>query len=383
MDRPRTKPKGFALILVMLLVAIAVVLGVSYASVASLKAAGSDNYANASRAKYLAESGLQHAMWIVQNNPNLLANSSAAAPLGPYYLDSTNDRYVFYGAADPLVPGRFVLTAKGIAGTVTQLASASVLRSAASTISFSRNMMVKMASTWLPGCLTVNSDLYVQGSLVNFARIHGNVAASGTLTDSLGLISGTKAPGTAGITMPTITRDSYKNYTLYGVACTKTDMTGAVFNSTDPLTNGGAVSATNPGGVVYLTKAVVSLPSNFNFTGTLVTDGDLILNGSNINLTAVDGFPAIMAKRILVAPNARVTVNGGVVVDNGIVPSASGSAGSVTTVNGPLIGNSSTGYDYYLTGTHTLNYNASRSQLLDMANPNGGVSTVTLQTWIK
>ncbi|RPI64112.1 MAG: hypothetical protein EHM48_01360, partial [Planctomycetaceae bacterium] len=73
--------------MVMILVVLAVILGTTYLSIASVKLASADNYVCASRAKYLAESGLEHAMYILQTDPAQFTGSNTK-PLGPYYLDS-------------------------------------------------------------------------------------------------------------------------------------------------------------------------------------------------------------------------------------------------------------------------------------------------------
>ena len=117
---------GFALILVLIIVAVAVVLGLSYASSASVKLNSSHNLLNATRAKYLAESGLQHALYVMWTNPSSLNGSSENHPLGPYQADNSGESYVFWSIADLSHPGQYTVFARATTGGVTQRSSMDV-----------------------------------------------------------------------------------------------------------------------------------------------------------------------------------------------------------------------------------------------------------------
>ncbi|KKK58883.1 hypothetical protein LCGC14_3039920, partial [marine sediment metagenome] len=110
----------------------------------------------------------------------------------------------------------------------------------------------------------------------------------------------------------------------------------------------------------------VILHDNLNFTGTLVIEGDVVLDGQNITLTAVDGFPAIVATgKIIITNNARnVTINGVVSAKEGIVPASDDTSNSSTTINGALV-TGETGYSSSLGGTHRLNHWKGKASILD------------------
>jgi hypothetical protein len=121
--------RGFALIMVLIAVAVGVVLGLSYVSSASIKLEGSRNHLYATRAKYLAESGLQHALYVLWENPSALEGTSAAHSLGAFQADGSRDSYEFWAVQDPCEAGLYTVTARAAIGGVTQTAALKVFRS--------------------------------------------------------------------------------------------------------------------------------------------------------------------------------------------------------------------------------------------------------------
>jgi len=122
----RGRQRGFALLLVLMLVVIASTLGASYLASASVKLAGSVNMANATRAKYLAESGLEHAMYLLRTGPDSLDNSFST-PFGPYETDGSADAYIFWAVAAADAQGdHYTLWAQATSGGITQSSSATV-----------------------------------------------------------------------------------------------------------------------------------------------------------------------------------------------------------------------------------------------------------------
>jgi Concanavalin A-like lectin/glucanases superfamily len=88
--RSQARHSGLALVLVMVLVAAATVLGLAALARSSLKLACSDNLRQAERARYLAESGLQHGLHILETWPVL-----PTVAQGPCTIDSSSDSYQF------------------------------------------------------------------------------------------------------------------------------------------------------------------------------------------------------------------------------------------------------------------------------------------------
>jgi hypothetical protein len=63
----------------------------------------------------------------MQTNPQLLDTTSADHPLGPFFADGSNDSYCFYVSADPQLPGRYTVAARGDSGRLHQTSSAVVI----------------------------------------------------------------------------------------------------------------------------------------------------------------------------------------------------------------------------------------------------------------
>ena len=120
MAHKHKRQSGVALMLVLIVVAVATVVGMSYVSRSGIKMVSSDNLAKASRARYLAESGLHHGLYLLQTNPDALLQSSGA--LGPFFLDGSTDGYTLAASAVAGRPGRYLVTASGATGGITQTA---------------------------------------------------------------------------------------------------------------------------------------------------------------------------------------------------------------------------------------------------------------------
>ena len=113
---------GFVLLLVLVVVAAAAILGVSYLSGASMHMIGSTNLASAARARYLAESGLEHSLYVLQTDPGLLQSSTEAGQLGPFYVDGSDDRYTFYAAPGAGTDDIYTIIATGFSKGMKQSA---------------------------------------------------------------------------------------------------------------------------------------------------------------------------------------------------------------------------------------------------------------------
>ena len=116
----KRRESGVALILVLVVVAVATAVGMCYVSRSTVKMTSSDNLAKASRAGYLAESGLHHGLYLLQTHPDVLTQSPT--PIGPFFPDGPNDSYVVSAAAVVGQPSRYVVTAGGTTGGITQSA---------------------------------------------------------------------------------------------------------------------------------------------------------------------------------------------------------------------------------------------------------------------
>ncbi len=371
---------GFAMLLVLIITSAGFILGMSYLSVASVQVQVSQNYQTLARARYIAESGLEHALYVLRFSPE-----DFESPLGPFYVDGSSDSYTIGAQEDSETPGLYTLTSTAMVGLVSRTSSITAFRSDNKKVSTSYGVVVDTVLAIMPMTLTVNGNVHINGQLLNMAVINGDASGTDGISDPLHRITGSITGDAEEVSLPDIEVEDYIEYTLGSSNYGAEEFTDTNFEQNNPLANGGAVTPNNVGGVVYLTPSngnTVKLHSNLNFTGTLIIDGNVELHGHNITLTAVDGFPAIVATgAIRVTNSARnVTINGAVVTNLGVIPWGSTSQSS-TTVNGAVISDMF-GYASQLGGTHVLNYDEDIAKLYDFsAEPGSSTPVVTVQTW--
>jgi len=119
----RRRVGGFALLMVLMLIAAASVVGISYIYGTQVKTASTGNLMLASKARYLAESGLQHGLCALQTGA--LPLGSAAAPNGPYHIDAGDGGYVFHITPTP-TPNDYKIVATGTEGGISQTVAMTV-----------------------------------------------------------------------------------------------------------------------------------------------------------------------------------------------------------------------------------------------------------------
>jgi len=119
----RRRSGGFALLMVLMLIATASVVGMSYIYGSQVKTASTNNLILASEARYLAESGLQHGLYALQTRA--VPFGSAAAPNGPYHAVAGDGGYVFY-ITTTSVPNDYRIVATGTGGGISQTVAMTV-----------------------------------------------------------------------------------------------------------------------------------------------------------------------------------------------------------------------------------------------------------------
>lgn len=377
----KTKP-GFAMMMVLILVAVGVVLGIAYLSVASLDLKVSQNFRSLARARYLAESGLEHALYTLRFFPEDIGSTT----LGPFYADESSDSYYITAQEVDGEKGTYLVTATATVGEITTTSTATMNRIPGTSIEMKHSLLVEAGMVWLPWGLNVTGDFHVNGTLVNEAAIDGDASATAGISDLWWRITGEVDGDADAVEVPQFRVSDYVSYTIGTSDCTAAEFTESELCFDDPLANGGAITAANLAGVVYLNPDdgnSVSLYKDLSFAGTLVIEGDLVLDGSNITLTSVEGFPAVIVTGSIIVTNAarNLTINGVVVAQNGITPDANRTTRSSTTVNGSMICGSGA-YDPGLLGSHKVNFSENASRLYDMGeSAEERLPTVIMTEW--
>jgi hypothetical protein len=111
------------MMLVLTVVVVASMMGMSYLSITSVKLASSTNMVRAAESMYLAESGVQHAMWLLRTESPALLAATSGSPLGPFQLDSDGGQYVMYAQSTGTAL-QYMVTARGTARGITRTSQA-------------------------------------------------------------------------------------------------------------------------------------------------------------------------------------------------------------------------------------------------------------------
>jgi len=362
---------GFSMLLVLILIAAASLLGLSYLAGASVRASCADNLLKVGRAQYLAESALDHAMYLLETNPEALEGTDRT-PLGPFSLDATDDFYTMQAVPNGDRPGTYTLLGHGTAGGVTQTVSALLLVvdpgvGGDNPVDNCVTLGAAGGLTLMPQSVTINGDLHLNASLLNLAEINGNVRSAGNVLDWWRRIRGEISEDVEPLDVPHLEAADLESYEAPGIAGAAVQRDRVKdMKRDDPLAKGGAITEDNPAGVVVLTpkdpNKGVRLKDHLNFRGTLVIRGDAVIDGKDIDLTAVEGFPALVVEgHLTIRRSASMTVNG-LVYTSGRVTGSGDTSRSRTTINGGLV-TESDGFSLLLKGQHTLNYDRERCSI--------------------
>jgi hypothetical protein len=173
--------------------------------------------------------------------------------------------------------------------------------------------------------ITINGDMYCGGILGTRATLNGDVFAASSISgegiEGKSSSSAAEAPvGWPGV----VVGDYYPTYYIESSSYSSEGVGSAIHAS-------GAYSASgsNPGGVRYYVGDL-ELAGGTDITGTLIVDGNVRVSGIN-SVTAVKNFPAIMINGdLIIEPDGDLTVNGLVIVEQGLEISADGARLNVT-----------------------------------------------------
>jgi Tfp pilus assembly protein PilX len=324
--RPR---RGFALMMVISVVALAAFLGYAMLATSTLQSRASSNQIKLVSADYLAESGLNVAMYYLQkpeNAPSLNASGYWAGTSQSYTLPnglpSTLNVTVTRDASDPWTY-EVVSTAE-----VGQASSSKVSKTTGARVYVRNEYILKQAAAFnnnvaLNGPFTVAGDVYTTKQLSLKIGALGTPYVSGygyckTAQTGVGFTS--PAGGWKTMTTPSQVAPSnselnlYKTYEVDQVTYNCTTLgTSSLTGTSGVVTKSPTV--TNPAGIFYRNTSsggAFVLGDNVTINGTLVIEGDCQINGANITITPESGYPALIVTGMLdiVNPSKVITAKG-------------------------------------------------------------------------
>lgn len=369
-----------ALLLVLLVLAVAVLLGTAYLAAASVGRASTNSFAAMARARCLAESGAWHAVALFRDNPGELL-ASGGTMLGPFTLDDSGDRYEFsvqrIGESDD-----YTVFSRGTSGAARQVCRVLVRYSEGSTSALSQAMLLGGNDVyWLPESLRVEGPVHANGHCVSGATLRGSATATGWFL-SWGSAQPMPRSHTSSLTLPEIAPEDYHDYVYDGRPGQAAFRTDATLGRNDDV----PADAANPAGVLVVRppagQSAVWVDQNFHHEGTLIVQGDLYLAGNNIDLECRPGFPAlIVTGRLYVYENAHASIRGVVWAGRWLGAAGKKNSGSHLSIQGALLcPGLGGGADQFaeLTGSHSFTFDAGLARLAD---PQGGADGVAILRW--
>jgi hypothetical protein len=346
MKRTSTKHRrGFALVLVIVAIAIVSTLGFAILSAASLQSSESESALQSAQADELAESGIVVAMYYLQHPSNAPSLSGGVWPGATNMSISSR----VSGTVSVTVTGSGNQYQFRSIGNRTGGTMGSQSRSLAAVVNVSRTFAINQA-------VASNSNLTIPAGFVVTSLTAGAPAISttGTLTvQSLAFVTGavsassvtnqstpaTTQPAPTSSLVPTTAQvNHYSTYTVNGNTYSAAKITAASLSSTTL-----GPTATNPAGV-YLATSNLTINSGVTINGTLVVQGGTLkVAGLSNVVTPVSGFPALVVDNSLEMSGvgSGLTANGVVWLGQGMSsdPNALTMA-SLLTVSGALLMNS-------------------------------------------
>ena len=368
MDRPQhhsphrrahaRRRRGVAMLLVLGVVVIASVLGYAMLSSAAITKQANANVAVTASAQGIAESGVNLALYYLQNpgkSPTYPA-TPAADYNRSYYWQGTNGQFVDIGS--PAIGSVKVAVTRVLVNNrpryqvvaYGRTAGSTLERKAEATLLVNAEYRVDHAAMFtndvtLPGNTRIgtagmnNGDVYSNGALV--IRTGGIVYGQGTrrkITSTPVQPSASPLPAWAPApAVPKIvpTFDEVRSYSKYEFP-KGTEYNATVLTGVTSLASGAKLEPTsgNPAGV-YIVPGNFTMHSGSEVVGTLIVQGTLTFAGALVGgetriRSAQPGFPAVIVKDNMIfgsplgiAPVARIqglTYVGGKVDGTGLLP---------------------------------------------------------------
>jgi hypothetical protein len=315
--KAKEKRKGSALLVVLFIVMAITILSLGFLSRSDVELACGENMILKTQMDYLAESGLEHARGLILNDSNYLGSWAVS---GQQLVDGSDDYYDVDVVKDVNGECNYQITCDAYREKDGERIGRSSLEAELRLdpcIAFWIQASVQIINT-----VTINGDVYCNGTLTNNSIINGDVFASG-LAGSGSITGRQKALGDLSLTWPRVTVADFTSH--YSVQ----------------LIDGNSLEDTNVGSpttVVYCPNDI-ELSGNVNVVGMLIVDANLTITGNGNIITAGEDLPAILVTgNLIIKYGGSLDVYGLAVVNKRVQNS-----GNVDINGGLFIKNSLTG----------------------------------------
>jgi Tfp pilus assembly protein PilX/cytoskeletal protein CcmA (bactofilin family) len=349
MLKNRSKRRGFSLMMVTAVVAVASVMGIAILSSSALQADASSNQDQATRADGLAESGIAVGLYYLQN-----LNDSTKCPMPVL----TNPGGVYTKLGQSLgtgVSGTYDLTITRLSSnryTITSTGNATsargaVQRSLTATVEvnyFPYALTATNASTLLSSTLpavTANGGTTILGDVYSNGPLTVNATVSGSIYGGNGLLGGLIKTITGVVVTLVPTTANVNHYASYYYN-NKKYIPPTISVATDIPAQ---PADSNPAGV-YICSGNLDVAGNVKINGTIVltSSGSLRVSGTGNQITPVAGFPALVADGDITfrASNSTVDLLGLTYMGGKVTRSSSYTGCKLNVTGGLLYGGTST-----------------------------------------
>jgi hypothetical protein len=379
--RARPRRRGIALLLVLAAVALATVVGLAMLSSSALQAQVRSNAQQHASAEYLAESGVQAALYYLQY-PHLRPPSWSTTP--GYYVKATN-------VSMPDADGRF-----DVEVTETGTRDVYVLRAVGRPVTGGGSPSVITARAKVTRATINGAGLF--GGNMNLplgVTVDGPVQVNGTLGNLTGLLVSLLYPAAlpqSAYRVPTLATINYYGADQVDRKYTMPD--GTVGYAQQLLAAPVAppvAAANNPGRVFFysntITPDLLLSTAGLNFNGTLVVKGgSLSVRAGGLQINPVAGMPGLIVEKDvnMYRTNNTLDVNGVAWVGRNITwtPLLGTSTGTTFRVTGALLMPSGSLINApALLGGAALKYDSAKVSVPDLNTAVQPGKSVTVLAW--
>lgn len=298
------------------------------------------------RAQYVAESGMEIAEHFLMYPPTTVTPGNYWTGDNAISIDPTPDYTNVNIVQDADVPLKYTVTSVGIAyGVDGEVRAKRQIR--AELLVPPRNVtwyfpqaMLQRSSVTVPSSVALFGDLHANGNLLGHGWSIFRVSATGI---AIWIGSGPPSDVQSNAPASELPATNIAQYTTYQIG----SATYAAYNwNKDNVNKNDAASLnaidmsdTNPGRIIQTKDGNFTISEDVDLNGCLLVNGDLTVDGVNVRVTAVEGFPALVINGNLKfnKDDAVVTINGPVICSGYL--DGNNKRRMDVRVNGPFIAN--------------------------------------------
>jgi Tfp pilus assembly protein PilX len=295
---------GFALVTVLFVLIILLAIGTLFISISNYEARVSNNFRNSTKAFYLAESGLEKAIWSLNQTQSTYAGETNTLLEGGKFTTTIIN--------DPSNPNNRIITSTGYfpAGVIypakRTVQVTATANSSDQSVAFHYAVQIGDLGLSMSSNSTINGNVYSNGNITGSSnsQINGDAYAVGTISSPRPVISGTTHPNSQIQPLPTIDTGFWETQANINSNPYVGDMTinsnGSTLGPKEiqgnlTLNSGSSLIVTGPiyvtGNFVMNSNSNVSLSQTFGSKGTvIIVDGSILIN-SNTTISTTTANP--------------------------------------------------------------------------------------------